>query len=110
VGLASTSSVTCRTFHSPFVITRTLREPIVIRGMRHLRPRLAWHYDLMPLDPNEVEELALYFMECLRMSVLEVLERLPKPKCARPTEWTKDDRKRIELPIAAKVMEGYSSD
>jgi hypothetical protein len=44
-------------------------------------------------------------MKRLWLPMFKVSEGLPKPKDPRATKWTKHDGERIELSVAAEVME-----
>ena len=57
----------------------------------------------MPLNSNQSKEFALHPVKCLRVSVFELSEWLPKPKRAGPSEWSEDNGQGIELPIATEV-------
>ena len=63
----------------------------------------------MPLNSNQSKELSLHLVKRFGISVLEIPKRLPKPKYVCPPEWTKDNSKWIELPVAAEMMKRQPS-
>jgi hypothetical protein len=58
----------------------------------------------MSLNSDQSNELTLHLLECHWISVLEILKRLPEPKRACASKWTKDKAQRIELAVAAEMM------
>jgi hypothetical protein len=63
----------------------------------------------MPGNSDKIKKLSLHLLNLLRMAMLVLAECLPKPKLPRAPKGTKDNTKRIELPVTAEVMKRQAS-